>query len=151
MSQLRLFTRLRYSPWGHKSQPWPSRHTWADKFGCKFQPERGRGGDEAQCQLPVMGFIAGLSLFSIPPFIIRASLHILCSSFLPPQAEGADPLLCSWRILYLYLTYHITSGRWVHLQIVLNSEIQENAEEGLPPLLGAVGKKSTGCEDWLVL
>ena len=78
------------------------------------------------------GIYHQLSLISIPFFVIRSSLHTLCYSFLLPQAEGGDPLLCSWRILYLYLTSHITSGRWVHLQTVLNSEIQENAAQALP-------------------
>ena len=57
------------------------------------------------------GIYHQLSLVSVPSFVIRSSLHTLCCSFLLPQAEGGDPLLCSWRILYLYLTSHITSGR----------------------------------------
>ena len=100
------------SPWGHRSQPWPSTQAWADKFGCEFQSEGGRGGDGAQ-RHSLSWDLSPDCPCSRFRLLQREPVFTSCASFLLLQAGGGggDPPLCSWEILHLPLTCHITSGR----------------------------------------
>ena len=82
------------SPWGHRSQPWPSTQAWADKFGCEFQSEGGRGGwSSAPALSPRICRRIVLVLDSVFCNVSQSSHPVLLSYCSKPGGRG-ETLLC---------------------------------------------------------